>query len=174
MINTSRTVEIARSWPKTIGILAAGIGLSWCSLDIALHWSPQVRSGSFIEFAGYFGLVFFPAGILAGLFGAIRFRGPLVTLSPEGFRDRRQARSTIPWTAIAEVRLVRIHRRKIIQLKLDPGFTGPLRKGIASMLAGGVLGSFKGIYIASFELAISFAELEALVLAYHRDHRPKS
>ncbi|MDP9632299.1 UNVERIFIED_ORG: hypothetical protein J2W85_004382 [Ensifer adhaerens] len=38
MIDTSRTVEVKKSWPQLIGILAAAAALSAASLTTVLNW----------------------------------------------------------------------------------------------------------------------------------------
>lgn len=172
LIDTSRTVEIKKSWPKLIGVLLASAALSALSLAILLNWVVEAATGRLL-FAGYLGAVAWPAAFLGVFVLYAPMRRDIIVLSPEGFCDVRLAPSAIPWSAIASVSAVEYYKQKMIVLSLDPTSIGQLHRKIGSKVRrSGMLGTPKGLLVVPHGVAIAFDELHELVLAYHRDHGP--
>ncbi|OCP09448.1 MULTISPECIES: STM3941 family protein [unclassified Ensifer] len=172
-IDTSRTVEVNKSWPQLIGVLAASAALSAVSLAILLNWVDEAPTGRLL-FAGYLGLIAWPIAFLATLVLFVPMRRYVVSLSPQGLSDARLAPSMIPWSAIVDVNTVEYYKQKMIVLTLDQNIIGRLHRKIGSKVRrSGMFGTPKGLLIVSTGLAITFGELRELILAYHRDHGPR-
>ncbi|NVD39187.1 hypothetical protein HT585_10000 [Ensifer sp. HO-A22] len=174
MIDTARTVEVKKSWPQLIGILALAAVLSAVSVYVVLNWSAETGSGRML-LAGYLGSIVWTAAFLGVLILYVPMRRNVIVLSPQGLSDARLAPSMIPWSAITGLNPIEYHKQKMIVLTLDPNAIGGLHKKIgAKSRRSGMFGAPKGLIVISRGLAITFAELQSLVLAYHRDHGPKA
>ena len=115
----SGTIEIRYSPASMIGLLIGGVLLTAASGLIAFGWIP-VESGSFQQFIGYFGLVFFGLATLVELWRLIATKGPVVTLSRSGIRDVRIANEEIPWSAIQAITTGEVKRQQFLVLNVDP------------------------------------------------------
>jgi hypothetical protein len=126
-------------------------------------------------FARYLGSIAWPAAFLGVLVLYVPMRRSVIMLSPQGFSDARLAPSMIPWPAIVGLNPIEYHKQKMIVLTLDPNTIGRLHKKIgAKIRRSGMFGTPKGLLVVSHGLAITFAELHSLLLAYHRDHGHKA
>ncbi|HEV7319911.1 MAG TPA: hypothetical protein VGO04_15045 [Ensifer sp.] len=172
LIDTSRTVEIKKSWPKLIGVLLASAALSALSLAILLNWVVEAPTGRLL-FAGYLGAVAWPIAFLGVWVLYAPMRPNVIVLSPEGLCDARLAPGMIPWPVIVSVSAVEYYKQKMLVLTLDPTSIGHLHRKIGTKFRrSGMFGTPKGLLVVSAGVAIAFDELRELVLAYHRDHGP--
>jgi hypothetical protein len=116
----AETIEIRSSPAKLLGVIAGAILLTLVSALIAARILPGVEPGSFQQFVGYCGLVFFGFCTLAGIWMLFTARGPIVTISSEGIRDTRITSDIIPWSAVHKISTWRLQRQKAMVLAVDP------------------------------------------------------
>jgi hypothetical protein len=121
-IDTSRTIEIAYSPWKMLGLLAAGVVLTALSVVIAFELVPGVhaRASDFHKLAAYVGMPFFGLCSIIAAWRLATQRGPAVTITPAGIRDVRVAAEPIPWSAVRGISTWQFQRQKIMVLAVDP------------------------------------------------------
>jgi hypothetical protein len=112
-------VEIKGSQMKLIGLFALGILMTGASGMIAAGAIP-VRAGSYAQFIGWAGLVFFGACTLVIGSRFLQASKTVVTLSPEGLLDTRVAERPIPWAEIQDIGVWTMQGQKIIVLPVPP------------------------------------------------------
>jgi hypothetical protein len=100
MIATRCTVEIEASPVRMLGLAALGLLMTALSTAVAPRAFPNVRAGSFVEFCGTAGAVFFAVCTMLLLWRAFTTHGAVVTITPEGIRDGRVAAELIAWSAV--------------------------------------------------------------------------
>jgi hypothetical protein len=168
MIDTSRTLQIESSAWKMLGLTAAAILMATLSAAIALRLLPGVAPGSFHEFIGYIGLLFF--GLCAGvlIWRSMRQRGPVVTITPEGIRDTRVAAEFIPWRAVRGISTWSYQRQKVMVLAVDPALESTLTlTTIARWTRGANRGlGVDGLCISAQGLKIGYDTLLETSMAY--------
>jgi hypothetical protein len=167
-LDTSRTIEIEPSLWKMAGVAILGVIMTILPLAFALHWvQPEVlkhgtETASFAA-AAFFGLC--TLGIVWRLFTA---SGPIVTISPQGFRDTRLAAGLIPWAAITDIGTWTYRGQQILVLKISPATERKLsltKIARFTRSANKALGA-DGLCIAVAGLKISYDELLETVTAY--------
>lgn len=119
-VDTSCVLEIEASPWKMLGLAVLGVGMTALSAAMAFRLLPNVGAGSFYEFVGNLGVLFF--GLCTGLvlWRALRQRGPVVTITPEGIRDIRVAAEFVPWSAVKAISTWSCNRQKFIVFDIDP------------------------------------------------------
>ena len=120
MADALESQEIYGSSLKQLGLAVICIALTAHSGAIAFRLLGNVAPGSFIQFIGYFGLIFFGFGTVMIVWRALTSQGPVITITPEGFRDTRLAAEFVPWTTIKRISTWTYQRQKIIVLTVDP------------------------------------------------------
>jgi hypothetical protein len=169
-IDTSRAVEIEASRAKLVGLALLGVAMTALSAAIAMRWFSNVQPGSFAEFGGFVGVLFFPACTLLAAWRAVTSKGPVVTISREGIRDNRVATEVIPWSAVKDIRIWKHRRQRFMVLAVDPAVEAGLnltRIARWSRNANRSLGA-DGLCVGSGDLKIGFDELLATSLAFAR------
>jgi hypothetical protein len=168
-IDTRRAVEIDASPFGTLGLAALGIIMTAASAVIAVHVIP-VPPGSYVEFAGYVGTVFFAACTVLILWRTFTAHGPVVTISREGIRDVRVAAEVIPWSAVRDVKVWESNGQRVMVLAVDRAVEAGLTlTRIARWTRGAnrALGA-DGLCVTAQGLKIGFDALLATSLAYAR------
>lgn len=166
MIDTSRTIEIEGSGMKMLGLGVLCLGMVAVSVAL-LVFGDAARE----QIGGWVGLVFFGLCAAMILQRWLTLRGPVVTVSPEGFRDKRISADVIPWSSISQVSTWSAFDQSVLVLKVDPAVEAKLAlTRIAKMTLGPnkSLGA-DGLSVTAQGLKVSFDELRDLVVTY-RDH----
>jgi hypothetical protein len=169
-IDTSRAVEIEASPVKLLGIAVISVVLTALSTAAALRAFPKIQPGSFAEFSGYVGMLFFGACTLFAVWKALTTHGPVVTITREGIRDSRIATELIPWSAVKDITIWKYRRQRFMVLVVDPVVeTGLNLTRVArwSRNANRALGA-DGLCVGANELKIGFDDLLATSLAFAR------
>jgi len=173
MIDTRQAIEIEASPGKMFGLAVLGLLATALSGVIALHILPNIPPGSFAEFIGYAGTVFFGAATATLLWRAFTMRGPVVTITREGIRDIRIAAELIPWSAINDIAIWGYRGQRAMVLAVDPAVESGLtltRVARWTRSANRALGA-DGLCVFAQELNIGFDELLSTSLAYSRAWR---
>lgn len=120
MVNIPESKEIYGSPMKYIGLAVLGIVMTAGSAALAFRWFGDPAPGSFEQFIGYVGLVFFGLCTVLIVWRVLTSQGPVVTITPDGIRDTRVAAELIPWTAINNISTWTHSGQKIMVLAVDP------------------------------------------------------
>jgi hypothetical protein len=160
------TIEIEGSPAKLLGLVGLGVIMTTASGAIVLGFIPNVE-GSFVEFIGWVGLLFFGACMLIGLWRLFTFSKTVVTLLPEGLLDTRVAQRPIPWSAMEDIGVWSSNGQKIIviavPLEVEQGL-GLTRMVKMTRSANAKLGA-DGLCIASTGLKIAHDKLLGEIIA---------
>jgi hypothetical protein len=170
MVDSRRSVEIEGSPVRMLGLAVLGFLMTALSAAVALHAFPNVPPGSFAEFAGYAGTVFFGACTVLGLWRAFTTDGPVVTIAPDGIRDSRVAAELILWSAVNDIKIWESNGQRVMVLVVDPAVEAGLSlTRIARWTRGAnrALGA-DGLCVTAQGLKMGFDELLATSLAYAR------
>lgn len=155
---------------KLVRLLALGIGLTAVSAALAFGVVP-VRAGSFEQFAGVVGALFF--GLCTGLilWRLLRNPGPVVTLTRRGFTDIRLAPEEIAWLDIRHLGRAQIGRQTMLVLDVEPAIEQSLsltravrwsRTANARLGIAGLVTSMQGLNAGFDEVADEcFARMRA-------------
>jgi hypothetical protein len=119
MDTANGTIEIKGSPAKLLGLFAIGIVMTGLSGMIAFGAIP-VRAGSYAQFMGWVGLLFFGLCTLVAASRLLRASNTVVTLSPEGLLDTRLSERPIPWSAIQDIGVWTMQGQKVIVLPVPP------------------------------------------------------
>ena len=164
----SGTVEIRSSPWAQLRLAGVGVIMTAASAFAALPRLSNVAPGSFTEFAGYVGVLFFGLATLVFLWRAVSLRGAVIRLTREGILDRRVAAEVIPWRAIGAISTWESHKQRIIVLAVDPQVERRLtltRMARWTRGANARLGA-DGLCIAVGGLKVDYDELLALCRSY--------
>jgi hypothetical protein len=170
MIDTRCTVEIEASPVRMLGLAALGLLMTALSAAVALRAFPNVRPGSFAEFCGYAGAVFFAACTALLLWRASTTHGPVVIITREGIRDTRVAAELIPWSALNDIAIWENRGQRVMVLMVDPAVETGLNLTRVARWTRGANRAFgaDGLCVTAQGLKIGFDELLATSLSYAR------
>jgi hypothetical protein len=101
-IDVTRTIQYRRSPIRVIGLALGGLGAT-LALIFAWPMLPFVTPGSFHQFLGWTGALLFGAYSLSFASALLDMAQPVVTIAPEGFRDRRIAPEFIAWSSVEKL-----------------------------------------------------------------------
>jgi hypothetical protein len=174
IIDTSRTIEIAYSPWKLVGLLAIGIGLTALSAAFAFDW--LAGAGLLVKLLMYVGVMFFGLCTIIAAWRLLTERGPVVTIAPAGIRDTRVAAELIPWSAVRRISTWEYERQKIMVLAIDPAVERTLTLTAIARSTRSInplLGA-NGLCIAATGLKIKYDTLFEIACAYasHSDTEP--
>jgi len=192
-IDTSKTMEIRVSRWKVLAVLVGALVLAGGSAAMAIDQMNSANSSTYREFVGIGGVLFFGFGFFAQLVAAYKWRGPVVTLSPEGIRDIRMSHELVPWSAVHDITTLsgtdpkmqeaiasympvrtrasdrQINKLRFVILSVDPGIKAQLvasrRLGKWAMTLDKAYG-VDGIAINPQQLSVNFDTLLGAVKAY--------
>lgn len=171
--DTGGSLAIEASAARMFGLAALGAVMTALSAAAALHVFAGVRHGGVVEFAGWVGMVLFAACTVLGLWRAFTFRGPVVTITPEGIRDIRVAAEIIPWDAVSSIKVWESHGQRVLVLAVDPAVEeGLTLTRIARWTRGAnrVLDA-DGLCITAQGLKLGFDAILAATLSHARCRR---
>ena len=173
-MDTARTIEIAGSPMKLLGIAAGALVFVALGFMFVLGYLPPdgnivIRAIGVVCIA-FFGLCLVVA--LARLFGGL---GTVVTVSPQGIRDSRVTADVVPWHAIADISTWGYEGTRVIVLAIDPAaeqqFTmTPVARWTRGVNAG--LGA-DGLSVSTTDLRIDHDTLLDIVTAYWQAYRAR-
>ncbi len=171
-VDTSRTIAIAGSPWKMLGLGLLGIGMTALSVAIAVPLLPEARVGLLGQVFGVVGALFFGACTLLTLWQALTMTGAVVTLTPTGIHDRRLASREIPWAAIRGISTWSSHGQKILVLAVDPAVEATLGLSKIARMSRGANRSLgaDGLCISAQGLAMNYDDLLELAIAYASAH----
>jgi hypothetical protein len=171
-IDTTGTIEIRASPTRMILITLGAAAFTMVSFKMARDLA---SSGSFAEFIGWVGTLFFGAATLTIIWRAIRtlaMRRPVLVLSPDGFQYDRISSEFIPWTAVEKIYVWQHRQNRTIVVKVPETVWLSLPVGTFvrwSRFANRSLG-VDGLWITTLELQTEFDDLFRMVKAYAAAH----
>ena len=99
-------------------LLALGVIMIAASAWVA--WGGIVPQGSWKEFMGWVGVVFFSLCLAIIIWRLVHVSDVLVSLTPDGILDKRVAERPIPWSAVQDVGVWTMQGQKVIVLPVSP------------------------------------------------------
>jgi hypothetical protein len=162
-------LEIGFSRLKLARLLLLGLVMTLVSAAIGFHWLPDIQEGSFKEFIGYVGTLFFGACMVAMLWRYARIRGPVLTVGPEGIRDQRIGPQTIPWPAVIRLSTLKMRRVTFLVVGLEDDFAARFFHSATRRWLRGVnarVSGTDGVQIATQELAVDYNTLFDTCVAF--------
>lgn len=114
--DTSRVVDIEQSPGRTVTLFLGGVLMT--ALSAVVLWIPDAEGLQ--RLVGVAGVVFFGLCTSILLWRLVTVQGPVVTIAPEGLRDRRIAAEFIPWDAIEGVTTWSLQGQRIIVIAVKP------------------------------------------------------
>jgi hypothetical protein len=165
-IDTSRTIEIEGSPLKLIALFACSPLMRVASAAVAFQWIPVARAGA--QFVGYVVLLLSGMGSVGLLWRAFSTAGPVVTIAPEGIRDKRLATEFIPWNA---VRWIGTWQSQVMVLNVAPVFESRLTLSAIARWSRGLnraIGA-DGLCITAQGLKIDYDTLLTTATAYAQE-----
>ena len=163
--NGTDVIEIKTSALGTLVLIGASAILAALGAAIALDLLPDSQAGIVHRVIGGAGVLFFGLGTIAWLWRQLGSRGAVLTISPEGIRDRRIAPDTIPWSAIRRIFTWERSGQRILVLDVDPAVERTLHLSRIARWTRGAnrkLGA-NGLCVATHGLEIGYDELFELV-----------
>jgi hypothetical protein len=169
-IDTNQTITVDQDPAKMVGIMLGCLAFVGLGLVLVLVPSDISRHAK-AAVAGWLCITFFGGLAILALVRLVTQRsGPVLTISPWGFRDTRFSDTVIPWSQIVEVTDWSYRSQTMVRLIIAPSFetgiplkvyarvTRPLNEGLG---AGGLVSPATG-------LRISDHDLRDVVTAYHQ------
>jgi hypothetical protein len=172
--NLPARVEIGTSRFKLIGLAVIGIGMTTGSFALAFRFLPGIAPGSFGEFVGYVGVLFFGLATLLGFWRFFTAPRVVVTMDAEGIHDARISEKMIPWSAIRDIFTWQIRRQKFMILVVDAEFERQLNLSRLAQMArraNRAVGA-DGLSIGSNDLKTDYDTLFSTAKAYWKNGSP--
>jgi hypothetical protein len=158
-------IEVTGSRKKLIGLCLLAVIMTGISAMVAFG-TIAVDPGSFEQAAGWLGTLFFGAALLTGLRRIATAKRADISLSEDGFHDRRVTANPVPWDAIEGVSTWSMSGQKIMVLSLSPEAEAKARPTWGARMARGanaMLGA-DGLCISATGMSISHDDLVDAVL----------
>jgi hypothetical protein len=169
MIDTNKQLEIAASPWKFVGLGLIGAVLTMVGAVMAFGLIPgSPAAGSFHQFIGYVGFLFFGLCTAILVWRALTSRGPVVTITPDGIRDSRVAWEIIPWTAVLHISTWTHSGQKIMVLAVDPVVESQLSLTRIAKMTRGANKALRidGLCVTAQGLKMSYDDLLRTSMAY--------
>ena len=112
-------IEVKGSPVKLFGLTILGMGMTVLSALVAFQFIP-VEDGSFNQFMGWIGMLFFGLATAIGISRLFTFNKTVMTLSTAGLHDTRISARPVPWEAIEDFGVWEMQRQKIIVISVLP------------------------------------------------------
>jgi hypothetical protein len=173
MIDTQRAVEIKASPVKMLGLAVLGCLMTAASAALARRVLPNISSDSVDVWIFYGATAFFGSCTVLILWRAFTTRGPVVTITREGIRDRRIAAEVIPWSAVNDITIWEMSGQRVMVLAVAPAVEAKLtltRMARWTRGANRALGA-DGLCVSAQGLRMGFNKLLATSIAYARAWR---
>jgi hypothetical protein len=172
-IDTSATREIAASPLRLMLMVLGALAFVVAGYFMTLATEDTQRySATLIQFLGYIAIAFFGLCALIGGWRLLTQRGPVIALSPEGFRDVRVSRDVVRWPAIASIGTWTHSGQRIMVLELKPGEEEKLRLTAIAWMSRGAnarLGA-DGLAVTALGTKIGHDRLMTTTQAYMQAH----
>jgi hypothetical protein len=168
MIGAEEAMEIKGSPTKLIGILLGGVLLTATSAALAVHWLPDGRPGDNSVVWGWVGLLFFGLATAVALWRLLTADRTIITITPDGIKDRRLSAAVVPWRAIQRLSTAYISGQRFILLAVNPSIEKRLRLTLVARLSrrpNRMLG-LDGLCISAVGLKVDYDTLFRVCLAH--------
>jgi hypothetical protein len=165
--SSANTINIEGSPARLLLLTGLGVIMTALSAVIGLDLVPDMGADAVTWAISVFGAFFFGFCTLIALWRLLFVRGPVITISPEGIRDRRVAADVIPWSAIRRISTWEHSGQRVLVLNVDPAVERTLRLSMIAKYTRGAnraLGA-DGLAVTAQGLKISYDELWKLVEA---------
>ncbi|MGL4236173.1 STM3941 family protein [Tabrizicola sp.] len=113
-------VEIQGSPTKLIGVLIGSILFALIYARLAFGYVSIPANKEYAIYGYGFGVLFFGAIIAITIKRLLSAPKAIITLSPAGYHDTRVSERPIPWEAIREILIWKMHSQRVIVLKVPP------------------------------------------------------
>jgi len=175
-IDTTKSYEIFGSPLRLLGLLAAAI--CFVALGAFFVLSPEAfgRSKILILGIGWLCIIFFGFCAVMGVLQLLKLKAPVITVSPEGFRDVRIANDTIPWASIQGVSTYTTNGQKMLIVSVAPDVEKQLNLARMARISRGMnakLGA-DGLCSTAAGMDISYPEFLKMVEAFVRANQSVS
>lgn len=164
-MKTAPTIDIQASLAVVVLRIVAGLAATVTFVAVACHVVPPMDDALDLMIGG----VGSAASVLwtcLGLWRLATLRGPIVTIAPQGIRDRRILGDMVPWSAVARVSTQEDTRaNKVMVLSLEPRAERALAKDRKRRRDGLRVGA-EGLCVTALGLRTSHETLLATTLAY--------
>ena len=137
MDDLPQKMEIGTSRAKMIVVAIAGFVMTGGSALLVLRLLPDIVPGSYAEFIGYVGLIFFGVATALVVWRLLTAHGVVLTMDAEGLRDRRISDKVIPWKRIRNISTWQSRGQRIMIVALDPEFERTLGLSRLARIARG-------------------------------------
>ena len=164
-MKTAPTIEIEASTKAAALRIAGGFAAIALFVAVACHVVPPTDDVLDLMIGG----VGTAASLLWTLLAVWRLatlRGPIVTIGPQGIRDRRIAGEMVPWSAVARISTREDSRRKEMVLWVDPGIERRLTRKTRWTVRRDADRRRGGLCVTALGLRTSHETLFATTLAY--------
>ncbi len=172
-IDTNATLEITAAPFKLIMLVLGALAFVVAGYFMTLATEDTQRhSAALVRLIGYAAVGFFGLCGFIGIWRLLTQRGPVITLSPMGFRDIRVSHDAVPWPAIASIGTWTHSGQRIMVLSLKPGEEEKLRLTTIARMSRGAnarLGA-DGLAIAAQGTKINHDRLIEATAAYAQAH----
>jgi hypothetical protein len=168
-VDTSSTVEIELDRVVMVGIIIVCLAFTatawWAVFDPASHGRDIV--------AGWVGMLFFGGLTLLGTVRLFTWRGPVLTVSPQGVRYRHFATDLVPWSGVTAVGEWKYPLARSVMLSLAPGVEEKLlHRSIIRRWLRGPNRAFgvNGMLVSAMGLKASYYDIRNLITAFASAH----
>jgi hypothetical protein len=163
--NVADVIGIEGSPARLLLLAGLGVLMTGISAVVGFELFADMQVSSISQAICMFGTAFFALCTLIALWRLVFTRGPVISISPQGIRDRRVAADVIPWSAIRKISTWEYTGQRILVLNVDPAVERTLRlSAIAKWTrsANRALGA-DGLCLTAQGLKIGYDELWKLV-----------
>lgn len=173
-IDTTKTYEIFGNPIRLLGLLAGALG--FVALGAFFVSKPEVFGGArgltLILLIGWSAIIFFGLCALMGVLQLLKSKTPVVTISPQGFRDVRVASDTIPWDSIQNVSTFTTNGQRMLLVEVDPIVEANLNLSLVAKVTRGAnakLGA-DGLCSTMVGMDTSYPDFLNMVEAFMREN----
>lgn len=172
MVDVTKETTFVASPMRMLLLGLGGIVMSAVSFAVAWPLFSNVQPGSFHQFVGWFGTVFFAACTVLIFSRAFGKNRPTLILSPQGFRFNSVSADLVPWRSVMSVSERSFQGQRMIVVGVtEDVWNSPGLTRIASWTrsANQNLG-VDGLAIPATGMPVKFDELMRTFLAYAEAH----
>lgn len=172
-IDTQKSLEITGAPGKMLLLVFGGLAFVATGYLMTLASEDTYRqSATVVRLIGYVSIAFFGLCALIGMWRLLTLRGPVILISPAGFRDVRVTHDVVPWPAVQSVQTWSHSGQRIMIVALKPGEEAKLKLTRIARMSRGAnarLGA-DGLAVTALGAKISHDTLIATTLAYVHAH----
>lgn len=175
MVDITRETTFIASPMRMLLLGLGGIVMTAGSFAVAWPLFSNVQPGSFHQFVGWFGTVFFAACTVLIFSRAFGKNRPTLMMSPQGFRFNSVSADLVPWRSVTSVSEWSHQRQRMIIVGVTEDVwnsQGITRIASWTRSANRGLGA-DGLAIPASGMPIKFEELMWTFLAYAEAYSPR-